>query len=163
MPNINIQENFPFPKHSRINYLLLPDVITGKNMATGRVNIHDLLEEGLSLEAEGDLKEAEKHYNIVLDKDSLNVTAYNRLMIIFRKQKEYRKELGTINKAIKSYEADAKSSIQERKLNSKIATLSRSLAKSLGLLTKSGIPVYINEDVDRWIKRREIVKKKLKK
>ena len=84
-------------------------------------------------------------------------------MIIFRKQKDYQKELGIINNTIKSYEAEAKSSIQERKLNSKIASLSRSLAKSLGLLTKSGLPVYINEDVDRWIKRREIVKKKLKK
>jgi tetratricopeptide (TPR) repeat protein len=132
-------------------------------MARGRVTVHDLLEEAIWLEGEGDSKEAEKHYNIVLDRDSLNVTAYNRLMIIFRKQKEYQKELAIINRAIKSYEAEAKSSIQDRKLNSKIANLSRLLAKSLGLLTKSGMPVYINEDVDRWIKRRKIVKKKLKK
>lgn len=132
-------------------------------MTRSRVTVQDLLEEAIRLEGEGDFKEAEKHYNIVLDKDSLNVTAYNRLMIIFRKLKEYRKELSIIDKAIKSYEAEAKSSIQERKLNSKIASLSRSLAKSLGLLTKSGMPVYINEDVERWAKRREIVKKKLKK
>ena len=132
-------------------------------MTRSRVTVQDLLEEAIRLENEDDFNEAQKHYYIVLDKDSLNVTAYNRLMIIFRKQKEYQKELGIINKAIKSYEADAKSSIQERKLNSKIASLSKSLAKSLGLLTKSGLPVYINEDVDRWIKRREIVKKKLKK
>ena len=132
-------------------------------MAPSRITVQDLLEEAIRLEGEGDLKEAEKHYNIVLDRDSLNVIAYNRLMITFRKQKEYQKELSIINKAIKSYEAEAKSSIQDRKLNSKIASLSRSLAKSLGILTKSGMPVYINEDVDRWIKRREIVKKKLKK
>lgn len=138
-------------------------LIQEKIEMASRVTVHDLLEKALRLEGEGDLKEAEKHYDMVLDKDSLNVTAYNRLMIIFRKQKEYRKELAIIDKAVKNFEADAKSSIQSRKLNSKVASLSRSLAKSLGLLTKSGMPVYINEDVDRWIKRLEIVKKKLKK
>ena len=132
-------------------------------MTRSKVTVQDLLEEAIRLEGEGDFKEAEKHYYIVLDKDSLNVTAYNRLMIIFRKQKEYRKELSIINKAIKSYEAEVKSSIQERKLNNKITSLSRSLAKSLGLLTKSGIPAYINADVERWFKRKAIVVKKLKK
>ncbi len=132
-------------------------------MTPSRVTVHDLLEDAIRLEGEGDSKEAEKHYDIVLDRDPLNVTAYNRLMIIFRKQKEYRKELAIINRAIKSYEADAKSSIQHRKLNSRIAGLSKSLAKSLGLLTKGGLPVFLNEDVDRWIKRREVVKKKTEK
>ena len=132
-------------------------------MAPSSITVQDLLEEALRLEGEGDLKEAEKHYNIVLDKDSLNVAAYNRLMIIFRKQKEFRKELNIINSAIKSFENDAKSAMQDRKLNSKIARLSKSLAKSLGLLAKNGLPVYINDDVERWIKRREIVKKKLRK
>lgn len=84
-------------------------------------------------------------------------------MIIFRKQREYRKELSIINKAIKNYEAEAKSSIKQRNLNSKNACLSWSLAKSMGLLTKSGIPAYLNEDVDSWFRRREIVKKRLKK
>ena len=132
-------------------------------MAASSITIQDLLEEALRLEGEEDLKEAEKHYNIILDKDSLNVTAYNRLMIIFRKQKEFRKELNIINHAIKSFEHDAKSAMQDRKLNSKITSLSKSLAKSLGLLTKSGLPVFINDDVERWLKRREIVKKKLRK
>lgn len=132
-------------------------------MAPSRITVQDLLEEAARLEGEGDLKEAEKHYAIVLDKDELNVTAYNRLMIIFRKQKEFRKELNIINRAIKSFENEAKSSLQAKKLGSKISSLSKSLAKSLGLLTKSGLPVYLNDDVERWKKRKIIVAKKLKK
>ncbi len=85
-------------------------------------------------------------------------------MIIYRKQKEYRKELSIINKAIKTHEDNLR---QEQKqwvsANKKAARLSKNLATSLGLLTKKGLPVYEDKLVETWRKRKDLVAKKVAK
>ncbi len=127
-------------------------------------SIKDLLEQAQQLEAESRLPEAAAHYSKAISADPLNTFAYNRLMIIFRKQKEYRKELTVINKAIKTYEDSLRQEQQAwLKNNRKMARLSKALAHSLGLIDPKGKPLHEDRMVSSWRKRRELVMGKLKK
>jgi hypothetical protein len=86
--------------------------------------------------------------------------AYNRLMIIYRKQKLYAKELKLINTAIKVFgEAFRK---RQTRYNSRVAALSKELLKATGLADKKGENLYQWGDLARWKKRKEVVQKKLK-
>jgi tetratricopeptide (TPR) repeat protein len=85
---------------------------------------------------------------------------YDRLMILYRQQKDYPEELKWIEKAIavftKTFDNAAK------KPNAKITAISKSLTKSLGLTDKKGRPLYQHQPIARWEKRRELLIKKSK-
>ncbi|MGE8424208.1 MAG: hypothetical protein ACN6PI_15335, partial [Sphingobacterium siyangense] len=82
---------------------------------------------------------------------------------LYRKLKEYKKELAIIKQAIAAYEKDFKDDQQTwKKANSKSARLSLSLAKSMGLLNDKGLPVYEESQIISWRKRMEAVQKKIK-
>ncbi|KAA2240283.1 hypothetical protein F0L74_29400 [Chitinophaga agrisoli] len=133
-------------------------------MPKQRTSNKDLLEQAQQLEAEDRLPEAAGYYTKVITADPLNTHAYNRLMIIFRKQKEYRKELTVINKAIKTYEDSMRQEQQAwLKNNRKMARLSKALAHSLGLIDPKGKPLHEDRMVSTWRKRRELVTQKLKR
>lgn len=120
-------------------------------------------DEGRQLEMAGDIDTAIKKYQKALSQNPTLSAASNRLMIIFRRQKEYKKELAVIKEAIESYEEQLSQGIKDwASENKQSADLSRSLAKSLGLLTDKGIPKYEDKQVASWKKRIEVVQKKLK-
>ncbi len=124
---------------------------------------NELLKDARLQELEGKTEDAIKSYNLVISKDPLQAGAYNRLMILYRKLKEYKKELAIIKQAIAAYEKDFKDDQQTwKKANSKSARLSLSLAKSMGLLNDKGLPVYEESQIIRWRKRMETVQKKIK-
>lgn len=133
-------------------------------MARQQIDTKELLGQALSLEKAGNLQEAVSLYEEVLKHLPANVEALNRLMIIYRKQKEYRKELAIIKKAIKNYEAQI---IQRQKASMEkhrsVLALSKKLAKSLGLLDRKGFPIYGDENLARWEKRKATVLKRLGK
>jgi len=132
-------------------------------MATIRKSKNELLREARSQELEGKIKDAIKSYKLLISKDPLQAGAYNRLMILYRKLKEYKSELAIIKQAIAAYEKDIKDDQQTwKKANSKSARLSLSLAKSMGLLNDKGLPVYEEPQIMTWRKRMETVKKKIK-
>ena len=54
---------------------------------------NELLKDARLQELEGKTEDAIKSYNLVISKDPLQAGAYNRLMILYRKLKEYKKEL----------------------------------------------------------------------
>ncbi len=123
----------------------------------------DLIEQARQLESEGSAKDAIGFYRQVLKEDPLNDIAYGRLMVIYRKEKDYRKELAVINEAIKAYEGNIRSQKEQRvKGKRKAASLSKSLAQSLGLADSKGAPVYEDRILISWRKRKETVAKKLK-
>jgi len=129
---------------------------------TKKISIHDTMEQARQLEAEGKMTEAIKPYTAIVQQDPLYADAYNRLMIIYRKQKRYKEELQIIKQAIKAFEESIKSNQSEwKKGHAKAARLSRSLAESLGLLNKKGMPVYEEPHVTAWRKRMETVSKKI--
>ncbi|WP_313262026.1 hypothetical protein [Sphingobacterium sp.] len=132
-------------------------------MAAIKKSKNELLREARSLELEGKTNDAIKGYGLVVSKDPLNAVAYNRLMILYRKLKDYRKELAIIKKAIRAYEKDIKKDqLTWKKAHNESARLSLSLAKSMGLLNDKGLPIYEEPHILTWRKRLDTVQKKIK-
>lgn len=99
-------------------------------------------------------------YQKVIKENPLNEQAYDRLMIIYRKNKDAKKEKDIINKAIKAYEEFYKN-IPKVSQSKKIVSLSRAFMKSTGLTDNKGKLLYQKEPLARWNKRKRVVEKKL--
>jgi tetratricopeptide (TPR) repeat protein len=123
-----------------------------------------LYHHGRALEGQKCYTEAAVQYAEILKMDPLHIDAGNRLMIVYRKLKAYRKELAVITKAIEAHRKHIESSQRAWiKSHQKIADLTRSLAQTLGLLDSKGLPLYENELLEKWQRRRDVVLNKLKK
>ncbi|NML39196.1 tetratricopeptide repeat protein [Chitinophaga sp. G-6-1-13] len=121
-----------------------------------------LIEKGLQLEKAGEPDKAIQLYLQVVKKDHLNAAAYNRLMVLYRKQKAPRKEIAIINEAIKAYEDNVKTEQSAwMKKNRKAASISRELVKALGLVDKKGVPVNQPTQIVTWKKRKENLAQRL--
>jgi len=104
-------------------------------------------------------------YREQVEKGIFSPAPYDRLMIHYRKEKNYPEELKVIKQAIgtfKKYYADLQGSAI-KKQKSKITELSRKISKSTGLTDKKGNDTYLPEPIPRWIKRQSVVEQKLKK
>ena len=101
-----------------------------------------------------------KNYLSILKKEKLNSVVYNRLMIVYRKQKEYQKEAELIKQAIEVYEAYYAK--HQPSHSAKVTSLSRALAISTGLADRKGKGLYNPEPIATWKKRLFNLKKKLK-
>lgn len=119
-----------------------------------------LIERAKKLEINGELEEAAALYEKVIKADPHRETAYNRLMIILRKRKEYKKELALINKGIKTF-TDFYAPGSKKSFNRKVEQISKALLKSTGLADKKGVPLYQQEPIGRWTRRKKIVEKKI--
>jgi hypothetical protein len=112
-------------------------------------------------EVEGELEKAALVYQKVIRESKLNEAAYDRLMIIYRKQKEYKKEAEVIDQAIKEfgtlYDHNAR-----KNAGRKVAALSKALNTLTGLADKKGKTLYEPEPLGKWKKRKQFVEKKLK-
>lgn len=111
-------------------------------------------------EEAGNIDEAISTYQKVISADPYNEDAYERLMIIYRKRKDYKKELGIIDKGLRSFEKLYQPKATDRL--KKVAEISLKLAKSVGLADKKGEATYDPEPIAKWKKRRLIVEKKIK-
>jgi tetratricopeptide (TPR) repeat protein len=121
--------------------------------------IAEILDRGRELESKGELEEAAAAYEKAIKAYPLNEMAYNRLMIIYRKQKDYKKELSVIRAGIKAFE-EKHNRAGAHASNKRITALSKALAKSTGLTDKKGRQLYEWEPVGRWNRRRMVVEKK---
>jgi len=92
---------------------------------------------------------------------------YDRLMIYYRKQKEYRKELQVINRALKIFgeqlKRQSKQILESARSRATLKRLSEQFSKSVGLMDKKGSMNYLPEPLARWIKRKQTVENKIKK
>jgi tetratricopeptide (TPR) repeat protein len=132
--------------------------------STARLSINELIKQAKLLESEGKLEDAVKNYHTVIAKDKLHTAAYNRLMIVYHRQKMYKKELSTIKKALAVYENDLlKDQRKWKKLNGGSADLSQRLAKVLGLMQEDGLPRYEEPQVMAWRKRLGRIEQSIKK
>lgn len=114
-------------------------------------------------EDNGDLKKAIALYEQALKKEPANEYAYNRLMILHRKLKQYKEELRVINEGLKFFEEFYENKSQELiGGNKKIIQISNALMKSVGLKNKQGKKLYYPEPIPRWEKRKLVVEKKIK-
>jgi tetratricopeptide (TPR) repeat protein len=125
-------------------------------------NMKDITQAHL-LEEEGKLQEAVDSYLEIHEQSPEDEQVVMRLLINYRKLKQYRKELQLINEILKVREEAA---MKERKQwiskHKKMARNSLLLAKSLGLMDRKGVPVYQDPFIQMMHKRKTVVAKKLK-
>ena len=100
-----------------------------------------------------------KEFEEAIKKNTLAEKAYDRLMILYRKEKNYKKELRIITAGIKAFESFYKS---KKSRSKKIADISQKLNRSFGFTDKKGNSLYDPEPIARWKKRKEVVEKKIK-
>lgn len=115
-------------------------------------------EEAQSLEAE-DPEKALSAYRNIVKRYPLKEKAYDRLMIVLRKEKRYEEEIVLISEAIKIFNDHfGKPSVHAGKR--KVASLSRSLQKSLGLKADKKDILSSFQPIGRWEKRKVLAQKK---
>lgn len=132
-----------------------------KNPASGDDGSGDMLSKAKQLEKKGDMDTAAEAYEKIIKKNPVDEYAYNRLMIIHRKNKEYKKEKAVIDTAIKAFQQFYNKSLR-LPATPRIKTLSKAILKATGLADKTGKLIYEREPLYRWNKRRELVIKKIK-
>ena len=132
-----------------------------RNTEPARPVEDDLIGTAKYEEKEGNLHEAAKLYEALIKSYPANEYSYNRLMMIYRRQKEYKNELRIINEGIRVFqELYTPSAIGKHK---NIIKLSRQLNILTGLTDKKGKSVYDAEPIGKWKKRKQVVLKKLGK
>jgi len=107
-----------------------------------------------------DPEAAIREYKKIVFKFPLNETAYNRLMIIYRKTKIPELEMSWINKGISVFEKKFDSG--KAHPNAKVTSLSKSIVRSVGLTDKKGKYFFQPQPVARWLKRKELLEKRAK-
>jgi|SRR3954471_15983094 tetratricopeptide (TPR) repeat protein len=123
-----------------------------------------LIEKAEKAEKNEQLDEAMKLYKDALKIEPSYELPYDRLMIIYRKQKNYKEELKVINEGIKFFQKQHENKQQQlSNSNKKIVQLSNALMKSVGLKDKKGKNIYYPEPIPKWQKRKQLVEKKMKR
>jgi hypothetical protein len=130
------------------NYILAKRIEERNNMAK-------------EAELDGDVEKAIRFYEHNIKEDYADEFAFERLMIIYRKLKEYKEELRVIDRGIDVFESQMQEhlaySLSKRADQKTLATLSNALIKKAKLEDDIRYP----DPIDKWLKRKEIVKKKL--
>jgi len=116
---------------------------------------------GKEEEAKDNFKQAAKYYEEAIKDVRADELPFNRLMIIYRKQKLFKDELRVIKKGIKTFEAFYKTQSAKSRKGKKLSDLSELFMRSSGLKDKNGNLVYQPEPIAKWVKRKEVVEKKL--
>jgi tetratricopeptide (TPR) repeat protein len=126
----------------------------------------DRNEEARQAESNEDLDQAIKLYEENIKEGYADPYAFDRLMVLYRKQKKYKDELRVINRAIKVFTDDyarrRKSMIAEAKNKKQVQALSDAIMKKSGLTDRKGNETYIPEPIGKWMKRKEVVQKRMK-
>ena len=110
------------------------------------------------LESE-DLEKAIREYKLIAIAYPTNEKAFNRLMILFRKLKQTKDELYWINKAIQNFSDQP--SQKKHPPNSSIARLSKIISRSTGLTDKKGNASHVPPEIDKWLKRKALISKRM--
>jgi tetratricopeptide (TPR) repeat protein len=117
------------------------------------------ISQGRTAEDEGELEKAAEYYELAIKQEPLEEWPYNRLMIIYRKLKQYKDEARVITKGLKVF----KEFYEEKagrlfNRNKKLEQTGKALLKSLSHGGKS--PNYQPEPIPKWTKRLQVVEKK---
>jgi hypothetical protein len=123
------------------------------------VPIKQIIEEAEDAEEEQNISVAKEDYEEAIKQNPLAEKAYDRLMILLRKEKDYKGELKLINAGIKAFESFYRS---RKSRSKKIAEVSEKLNKAFGFTDKKGNALYDPEPIAKWKKRRVTVLKKIK-
>ena len=128
------------------------------------IKIEERNKEAREAEQEGKLDKAIKLYEQNIKEDYADEFAFERLMIIYRKQKEYKHELRVINRGIELFQHNLKEHLKQtlsRHIDGKkLERLSNAILKKTGSKEQE---LHFPDPIDKWMKRREIVEEKFEK
>jgi hypothetical protein len=120
--------------------------------------------EAREAESNEDIETAIRLYEQNIKEGYPDPYAFDRLMILYRKQKQYRDELRVINRGIKVFtelnERHRKQMMAEARNKKQVRELSEALMQKVGLKDKKGKDTYLPEPIGRWMKRKQVVEKK---
>jgi len=120
-------------------------------------------QEAVNAEETGDIEKATRIYEQNIREDYADKFSFERLMVIYRKQKEYADELRVINRGVEVFqqhlEQHVTHSLSRRIGEEKLRQLSAAITKK-SLLKKESLS--FPDPIHKWIKRKEIVLAKLK-
>jgi len=123
-------------------------------------NSKERLAEGARLEKSGDLAAAAVVYRKIADKDPLDQEATGRLLIVYRKLKDYLEELAVINRVLAAYEEQGRArQAKWLRAHSKAAAAGTAVFQKLGGATVSGFGA--DPAVATLTRRRAIVERKI--
>jgi len=123
----------------------------------------DLIAQAEEAESNDRPDEATKLYRKAITLEPSYEFPYNRLMIIYRKQKNYKEELKVINEGINFFRQQHENKQKELTgSNKKIVQLSNAFMKSAGLKDKKEKNSYYPEPIPKWEKRKLMAERKLK-
>ncbi len=111
-------------------------------------------------EEEGKPEDAARYYEKAIKIHPTDRTHYNRLMIIYRKQKDRANELRIIDAGIKAFTDFYAPSTSN---NTNVVKISKKLNFLVGLTDKKGKSLHDPEPISTWKKRKELLLKKSKK
>ena len=113
-------------------------------------------------ELENDLSKASRLYEQNIKEDYADEFAFDRLMIIYRKQKEFEKELKVIERGVELFQQHMKehlkNSLGRRIDEGTLEQLSDAIIKKSG---RKNNDLNYPHPIHTWLKRKEIVEKKL--
>lgn len=123
---------------------------------------NDILGEAEKLEKQGELDKAATLYLRFLRKLPGNEHAFSRLMVIYRKQEDAKKELEIINRAIETFKSIFKKHLRATPTK-KAVEISKKIMKAMGLVDKKGNQLYEREPLKKWKKRKDLLLARMKK
>jgi tetratricopeptide (TPR) repeat protein len=122
-----------------------------------------IIKEAKEAEQDKDTELAEKLYQRAMKKEPHLSLPYERLMVIYRKQKKYAEELALLNRAISVFEAFYQQRAEKILQKTRGAgRLSAALAKSLGQNNKKDLSTY-PQPIPKWASRLDVVEKRMGK
>jgi tetratricopeptide (TPR) repeat protein len=120
--------------------------------------------EAREAEEQDNLDKAIRLYEQNIREDYSDEYAFERLMIIYRKQKQYKDELRVINRGIEVFQHNLKEHLKQtlsRHIDGKkLEQLSNAILKKTGSKKQE---LHYPDPIDKWMKRRETVQEKLEK
>ena len=118
-------------------------------------------------EAAEDMEKAIALYEENIKTEVADAFAYERLMVIYRRDKAYKQEQRVIKRGIEVFSKQARelleNNIASKKNKATLVKLSNAFMKGAGLIDKKGKETHVPEPVNKWTKRLEVVEKRLKK
>jgi hypothetical protein len=126
----------------------------------------EYIEHGAAAEAEGNTERAVELYESSIKKGIADPFPFDRLLVIYRKQKKYKDELRVILRGIQVFneqlEEQQKQLLKRTKNSAALKRLSRAFGKSSGLTDKKGNLKFLPGPLSKWLRRKEVVEQKLK-
>ena len=121
----------------------------------------DLLDLGRQLETEGDTEKAVALYQVFFEKHPDDITVMRRLLVLYRKLKEYRKEMRVVDAALAAQRQIIVARQKEWALgHPKAAKASKALLRTVERWGKGQLESE-SPGIEALVKRKQVLSKKL--